>query len=132
MLRISLDEVIKQTQQDLSANERTVMTPGFRGEAAALREAATRFKIVFLDTVEPYIRGSLEASIGNKNGAHRYHVVLYENLKEPDVEPEPDIQSETEAEPTNVPHDQGNLTDANAEMSNLSVPSNADSVPMAD
>jgi hypothetical protein len=88
LLRASLDEIIKQVQQDLAANERVVMTPGFKGEAAALREAATRFKSVFMDIVEPYIRGSLEVSIGNKDGAHRYHVVLYENLKEPDSEPE--------------------------------------------
>ncbi|GKY99954.1 hypothetical protein MPSEU_000949000 [Mayamaea pseudoterrestris] len=94
MLRASLSECIKQTQQDLAANERVVMTPGFKGEAAALREAATRFKTLYADIVEPYIRGSLEASIGNKDGANRYHMVLYENLKEPDTETIPDLEPE--------------------------------------
>jgi hypothetical protein len=84
MLRTSLDELIKQVQQELVANERAVMTPGFKGEAAALRESATRFKTVFADIVEPYLRGSLEAAVGNKDGCHRYHVVLYENCKEPE------------------------------------------------
>jgi hypothetical protein len=88
-LRSTLDKIIKQTQLELAANERVVMTPGFKGEATALREAATRFKTSFADVVEPYLRGSLEASIGNKDGAHRFHMVLYENLKLPEVEASP-------------------------------------------
>ena len=136
-LRKSLDQVIKQTQQDLAANERTVMTPGFRGEAAALREAATRFKTVFADVVEPYIRGSLEASIGNKDGAHRYHVVLSENLKETKAESEPDVQLEAETETNNEPSQQENLTDDNngqlsAESVDLPVPNNAESAEKAE
>lgn len=95
-LRATLDDVIKRSQLNLAANERTVMTPGFKGEAVALREAATRFKTVFADIVEPYIRGCLEASIGNKDGAHRYHMVLYEKLKELETEAE----VEQGAEPT--------------------------------
>lgn len=94
MLRSSLDAIIKQVQQDLAINERVVLTPGFKGEASALREAASRFKTAFVDIVEPYVRGSLEASIGNKDGSHRFHVVLYENLKEPDADDAPELTEE--------------------------------------
>lgn len=81
------------------------MTPGFKGEAVALREAATRYKKVFSDIVQPYIFGSLEAAVGNKHGSHRYHLVLVENLKEPlretDPVPEDDLpSSQTESDPT--------------------------------
>ena len=82
-LRASLDELSRHVQQELAANERVVMTPGFKGETVALREAASRYKKVFSDIVQPYIFGSLEAAVGNKHGAHRYHTVLFENLQEP-------------------------------------------------
>jgi hypothetical protein len=106
-LRASLDEIILEVQKELALNERLVMTPGFKGDASELREAARRFKSVFADVVEPYLRGSLEAALGNKNGAHRFHMVLQENTKEPETEPvpesEPEPVLETEVEPVAQP-----------------------------
>jgi hypothetical protein len=61
-------------------NERAVLVPGLRGEAAALRSIATEMQAVFRDVVEPYLWGSLEAAIGNSSAASKHHQVLRDNL----------------------------------------------------
>jgi hypothetical protein len=67
---------------------RAVMAPGLRGEANDLRELATRFRTVFADIVEPYVRGSLEAALGNNDGAEHFHSILRKNEREPEEEAE--------------------------------------------
>jgi len=62
-------------------NERAVNAPGFHGEAAQLREVATRMKKMFVDVVEPYVLGSLEMALGNDEGAETFHQSLREIKK---------------------------------------------------
>jgi len=97
-LRESLDEVLRTVRSELVSNERSVLTPGLKGEAAALRETAARFQAVFADVVEPYARGSLEAALGNRDGAIRFHTVLRENMKEPEPELEEEDNIEQQVE----------------------------------
>jgi hypothetical protein len=99
-LRTSLNQVLTSIQSDLVANERAVMAPGLRGEANDLRELSTRFKTVFADIVEPYVRGSLEAALGNKDGAEHFHKILRKDEQEPKEEPEP-VDEQDEAEEGN-------------------------------
>jgi len=77
-LRISLDDILKSIEQDLGANERAVLAPGFRGQASQLRDAASRLKSMYSDFVEPYVRGSLEASLGCEAVARRFYTVIRE------------------------------------------------------
>jgi hypothetical protein len=101
-LRTSMDQVLTLIKADLVAHDRAVMAPGLRGEANDLRELATRFKTVFADIVEPYVRGSLEAALGNKDGAEHFHSILRKNEREPEEEeeePEPAEEAELEEEP---------------------------------
>lgn len=94
-LRASMDQVLTSIKSDLVANDRAVMAPGLRGEANELRELATRFKTVFADIVEPYVRGSLEAALGNKDGAEQFHSILRKNEREPgEEEEEPEATDE--------------------------------------
>lgn len=79
-LRRCLDEQLEAVRAELLANERIVLTPGLRGEAAALRAIATELRSVFRDIVEPYLRGSLEAAIGNATAAVKHHQLLRNNL----------------------------------------------------
>lgn len=95
-LRASLDAILQTVRSELVSNERAVLTPGLKGEAAALRETAKRFQAVFADVVEPYARGSLEAALGNTEGAIRFHTALLENTKEPEPEPDPEPEPEPE------------------------------------
>jgi hypothetical protein len=99
-LRTLMNKVLTSIQSDLVANERAVMAPGLRGEANDLRELSKRFKTVFADILEPYVRGSLEAALGNKDGAEHFHAILRNNEREPEeepAEPEPtDEQDEAE------------------------------------
>jgi hypothetical protein len=107
-LRTSIEEVITSIQSDLVANERAVLVPGLRGEANDLRELATRFKAVFADIVEPYVRGSLEAALGNRVGAEHFHKILRQDELEPEEEqdePEP-AEEQDEAEQENEEQDE--------------------------
>jgi hypothetical protein len=97
-LRASMIQVLASIQSDLVANDRAVMAPGLRGEASDLRELATRFQTVFADIVEPYVRGSLEAALGNKDGAEHFHSILRKNEQEPEEEEEVAEEEEAEAE----------------------------------
>lgn len=86
-LRQSLDQCIVDVLTELNANERAVMKPGMIGvgDFGALRKIATELKSQFHDIVEPYVRGSLEAALGNGLEAERYHRILLDNLKDPDL-----------------------------------------------
>ena len=79
-LRQSLDELLREVDAILSTNERAVMTPGLRGEAAELRIVAKEMKEIMADLVEPYMRGALEFSLGNEDAARDFHEKL--KLKE--------------------------------------------------
>jgi hypothetical protein len=84
-LRRSLDEQLTTVLNLLTAHERAVLVPGLKGEAMALRSTAADLKTVFVDIVDPYLRGSLEAALGNGSAAEEYHKILLENLKEPEI-----------------------------------------------
>jgi hypothetical protein len=98
-LRTAMNQVLASIQSDLVANDRAVMAPGLRGEASDLRELATRFQTVFADIVEPYVRGSLEAALGNKDGAEHFHSILRKNEREPGEEEEEAEPEEEEVDP---------------------------------
>mmetsp|Transcript_45614 Transcript_45614/g.138615 ORF Transcript_45614/g.138615 Transcript_45614/m.138615 type:complete len:754 (-) Transcript_45614:173-2434(-) len=85
-LRSSLDCIIGEVRSVLVANERAVLTPGLRGEAARLREAAGNMKDEFGATVEPYMRRSLEVAFGNLD------------LKNEDTEEDPKEEDENEGD----------------------------------
>ena len=86
-------DVIDAMTQELDLNERMVVTPGLRGDAAALRSIAVRMKETFRVIVTPFLLGSLEAAIGYKNGAIQYHTQLYANLQKLQ-QPPPNAASE--------------------------------------
>lgn len=80
-LRKSLDKLLSDTKMELMNNERAVLKPGFRGEAAQLREIAAKLKHIFSNTIEPYLRGSLEAALGNKEGAKCLHEIYLDSIR---------------------------------------------------
>lgn len=86
-------DVLNVVKTELVNHERAVLKPGFRGEAAQLRESAARFKSVFDDVVDPYLRGSLEAAIGNAPGAECLYQIYLDSVKKliaPDEDAEVD------------------------------------------
>jgi len=101
-LRVSLEDILKEVREVLVANERAVRKPGLKGEAAALRETAATMQTVFSEIVEPYLRGSLEAALGNKQGAERSHSIVLENQK---VVKEMEDAAEAEQEEDNAAAD---------------------------
>jgi hypothetical protein len=109
-LRDSLDEVLKEVSQILATNERAVMTPGLRGEAAILREIAKEMKQVMANVVDPYVRGALEFSLGNERLALEFH----EKLKEKEVE-EPIIEEEEEQIEEDKPVDESGFEEKTQE-----------------
>ena len=58
-------KLIADAKMALQANERSVLTPGLRGEAARLREVASRMKSEFDNYVEPYMAGCLDVALGD-------------------------------------------------------------------
>ena len=80
-LRRALEAQLQAAQQLLRTNERAVMVPGLRGEAGALRDAAVALQTAWTELVEPYLRGSLEAAVGNRTAARQQHVWLRGNLR---------------------------------------------------
>lgn len=64
-IRKAQSKLIADSKMALQANERAVLTPGLRGEAARLREAAAKMKSEFDDCLEPYITGCLEVALGS-------------------------------------------------------------------
>lgn len=97
-LRDLLKEIIADVQSELLTNERLVMKPGFRGEAAQLREVAAKFKMTFGQIVEPYLRGSLEAALGNQEGAECLHRIYLDSIKSSQQDEEPPAEAATAEE----------------------------------
>lgn len=88
-LRSTLEENLLELKNILHANERAVMTPGLRGEAVQLREAAKKMKGVAKNIVFPYLRGAVEMSLGNEEVANQHLAKLHEFLKPPPPPPPP-------------------------------------------
>eukprot|EP00579_Thalassiosira_antarctica_P007958 CAMPEP_0201879314 /NCGR_PEP_ID=MMETSP0902-20130614/10232_1 /ASSEMBLY_ACC=CAM_ASM_000551 /TAXON_ID=420261 /ORGANISM="Thalassiosira antarctica, Strain CCMP982" /LENGTH=661 /DNA_ID=CAMNT_0048407111 /DNA_START=316 /DNA_END=2302 /DNA_ORIENTATION=+ len=64
-IRSAQSKLIADAKMALQANERAVLTPGLRGEAARLREVASKMKSEFYDCLEPYMTGCLEVALGS-------------------------------------------------------------------
>ena len=93
-LRSTLNSLLSEIKTELIDNERAVLKPGFRGEAAQLREIAAKFKSVFSQTIDPYLRGSLEAALGNKEGALRFHEIYLVSIRVSKAEPAEEEQDQ--------------------------------------
>jgi conserved oligomeric Golgi complex subunit 8 len=78
-----LEQVLTATRLELVAHERAVLVPGFRGEAAALRETAARYLQVWDELVSPYAQGSLRAALGQMDQAESF----YQSLRGKEPEP---------------------------------------------
>jgi hypothetical protein len=72
-LRESLVAALAEVDTILQANERAVLTPGLRGDATELRELAKEMKEVMKTIVTPYLKGALESSLGNEEGAKEFN-----------------------------------------------------------
>ena len=64
-IRSAHSKLITDAKMALQANERAALTPGLRGEATKLREAAAKMKAEFDKCVEPYMKNSLEVALGS-------------------------------------------------------------------
>jgi hypothetical protein len=64
-IRLAHTKLVADVKMALQTNERVVLTPGLRGEAAQLREAASRMKSEFDSCVEPYMSSCLEVAFGS-------------------------------------------------------------------
>lgn len=64
-IRSAYRKLITDAKMALQANERTALTPGLRGEAARLREVASKMKREFDECLEPYMNGCLEVALGS-------------------------------------------------------------------
>eukprot|EP00529_Nitzschia_sp_RCC80_P010897 CAMPEP_0113455352 /NCGR_PEP_ID=MMETSP0014_2-20120614/8332_1 /TAXON_ID=2857 /ORGANISM="Nitzschia sp." /LENGTH=625 /DNA_ID=CAMNT_0000346781 /DNA_START=56 /DNA_END=1933 /DNA_ORIENTATION=+ /assembly_acc=CAM_ASM_000159 len=82
-LRSTLEESLLELKNILHTNERSVMTPGLRGEAVQLREAAKKMKGMAKNIVFPYLRGAVEMALGNEEGANQHLEKLHAFLKPP-------------------------------------------------
>lgn len=72
-LRLSLRQICDSVKNEITANERLLMTPGLSGDASQLREKAKEMRLVFADVVIPYLYGALEYSLGNEVAAMAYY-----------------------------------------------------------
>lgn len=68
-IRSAQSKLIADAKMALQANERAALTPGLRGEAARLREVASKMKSEFDNYVEPYMAGCLEVALGSADYA---------------------------------------------------------------
>jgi len=68
-IRLAHNKLIADAKMALQANERAALTPGLRGEATKLREAAAKMKAEFDKCVEPYLKNTLEVALGSFNYA---------------------------------------------------------------
>jgi conserved oligomeric Golgi complex subunit 8 len=82
-LILELEQVLAATRLELVAHERAVLVPGFRGEAAALRETAARYLQVWDELVSRYAHGSLRAALGQMDQAESFYQSLREKAPEP-------------------------------------------------
>lgn len=64
-IRSAYRKLITDAKMALQANERAALTPGLRGEAARLREVASKMKLEFDECLEPYMNGCLEVALGS-------------------------------------------------------------------
>ena len=64
-IRLAHNKLIADAKMALQANERAALTPGLRGEATKLREAAAKMKAEFDKCVEPYMKNALEVALGS-------------------------------------------------------------------
>jgi len=64
-MRSAHNKLVTDAKMALQANERAALTPGLRGEATKLREAAAKMKAEFDRCVEPYMKNSLEVALGS-------------------------------------------------------------------
>ena len=64
-LRRASIQVFSSVDAILQANERVVLAPGLRGEAAKLRDAAARMRKDYATCVQPYLKMAVEFSIGS-------------------------------------------------------------------
>ena len=103
-LRVSLDQLLSDTRASLRQNELAVFKPGLRGDAKGLRDVATRYQASLENCLEPYLRGSLEAALGNKQAAIEHYTTLREKelASLPKKEEEP---AEAEERTTDVADD---------------------------
>ena len=136
-LRKHLNEFLMEALVILESNERAVKTPGLRGDATQLRQAASQM-LEMMQIVEPYLRGALELALGDKKAAKLYLETEKAHEKSMEEEPEDEdegeeeggeegiIQEETSAkeeEPTDepsglretLPTDDGSLDDSKAD-----------------
>ncbi|KAL3776306.1 hypothetical protein ACHAW5_002615 [Stephanodiscus triporus] len=68
-IRSAQRKLIVDAKMALQANERSVLTPGLRGEASRLREVASKMKTEFDHCLEPYMTGCLEVALGSMDYA---------------------------------------------------------------
>ena len=68
-IRLAQSKLIINAKMALQANERSVLTPGIRGEALRLREIASKMKFEFDGCLEPYMAGCLEVAFGSVDHA---------------------------------------------------------------
>ena len=78
-LRTASLQVFSDVYAILQANERIVLAPGLRGEAAKLRDAAARMRRDFANCVQPYLERAVEVSIGSLDRLEKDRCV--ENIK---------------------------------------------------
>eukprot|EP00571_Detonula_confervacea_P014136 CAMPEP_0172308442 /NCGR_PEP_ID=MMETSP1058-20130122/9029_1 /TAXON_ID=83371 /ORGANISM="Detonula confervacea, Strain CCMP 353" /LENGTH=728 /DNA_ID=CAMNT_0013020859 /DNA_START=23 /DNA_END=2209 /DNA_ORIENTATION=- len=64
-IRSAQGKLVADAKMALQANERSVLTPGLRGEAVRLREVASKMKSEFNNSLEPYMIGCLEVALGS-------------------------------------------------------------------
>jgi hypothetical protein len=64
-IRSAQRKLIVDAKMALQANERSVLTPGLRGEAGRLREVASKMKSEFDQCLEPFMTGCLEVALGS-------------------------------------------------------------------
>ena len=96
------DDVLLEVRQMLLTNERTVSVPGLAGDAAGLREAAAALRKAWDTLVEPYLRGSLEAALGNATAARQYHQAVVDHLQQ-EINAKMQQQKQEEEEATTNP-----------------------------
>mmetsp|Transcript_30964 Transcript_30964/g.61737 ORF Transcript_30964/g.61737 Transcript_30964/m.61737 type:complete len:731 (+) Transcript_30964:29-2221(+) len=68
-IRAAQIKLVNDTKMVLQANERAVLTPGLRGEAAKLRGVASKMKLEFDSSVGSYMDNCLEVAFGSADYA---------------------------------------------------------------
>lgn len=101
-LQTALAALLVEVRQDLVANERAVHVPGMaKGpQTTQLRQAAVTYKELLATIIEPYLRGSLHAAVGNATAAQEQYDVLQANLQPPAPVEEENAGDENEEETT--------------------------------